>query len=186
VDQYGVVVTDDFGKITGFQEKPAKGTELSTFVNTGIYVFTPEIFEHIPAGTFYDFGKNVFPALQHAEAAFYGFDARGAMWHDIGTPSEYRAATNDVMTEKLRLPGFAVDGSVWIGASATVARTARVAGPSVIGDRVEVSDGAVIERSIIWEGSRIGKGAVLRDSIVGMNYEVAPNTTLENAIVANE
>ena len=186
VDQYGVVVTDDFGKITGFQEKPAKGTELSAFVNTGIYVFTPEIFEHIPAGTFYDFGKNVFPALQRAEAAFYGFDARGALWHDIGTLAEYRAATNDVMTGKLRIPGFSVDGNVWIGPSATVAPTARVKGPSVIGARVDVGEGAQIERSIIWEGSRIGKDAVLRDSIVGMNYEVAPNATLENAIVANE
>jgi len=186
VDQYGVVVTDDFSKITGFQEKPAKGTELSTFVNTGIYVFTPEIFEHIPLGKFCDFGKNVFPALQHAEAAFYGFDARGARWHDIGTPSEYRAATNEVMTGKLRMPGLSVDRNVWIGESATVARTARIEGPSVIGDRVDVGDGAVIERSIIWEGSRIGKGAVLRDSIVGMNYEVAPSATLENAIVANE
>jgi NDP-sugar pyrophosphorylase family protein len=186
VDQYGVVVTDGSGKITGFQEKPAKGTERSKLVNTGIYVFTPEIFEHIPAGTFYDFGKDVFRALQQAGAAFYGFDARGAQWHDIGTPAEYRAATSDVLTGKLRIPGFSVDGSVWIGPAAKVAPTARIDGPSVIGDRVQVADGARIERSIIWEGSRIGKNAVLRDSIVGINYEVAPGATLENAIVANE
>ncbi len=186
VDQYGVVVTDRFGKITGFQEKPSKGTERSKLVNTGIYVFTPDIFDHIPANTFYDFGKDVFPALQRAGAAFYGFDARGAQWHDIGTPSEYRAATRAVLTGKLRIPGFPVDGSVWIGPAATVAQTARIDGPSVIGDRVQVADGARIERSIIWEGSRIGKDAVLRDSIVGINYDVPPNAKLENAIVANE
>jgi len=186
VDQYGVVVTDDFGKITGFQEKPAKGTERSKLVNTGIYVFTPEIFEHIPGGKFYDFGKDVFPALQRESAAFYGFDARGAQWHDIGTPPEYRAATSDVLTGKLRVPGFSVDGSVWIGPNASVAATARIDGPSVVGDRVQVGDGARVERSIIWEGARIGSGAVLRDAIVGMNYEVAPNARLEDVIVANE
>ncbi len=186
VEQYGVVVTDGSGKITGFQEKPAKGTEHSKLVNTGIYVFTPEIFEHIPAGTFYDFGKDVFPALQQVGAAFYGFDARGAQWHDIGTPAEYRAATSEVLTGKLRVPGFSVDGGVWIGPAAKVAPTARIVGPSVIGDRVQVADGARIERSIIWEGARIGRDAVLRDSIVGMNYEVADRATLENAIVANE
>ena len=185
VDQYGVVVTDASDRITGFQEKPAKGTERSNLVNTGIYVFTPAIFDRIPAGAFYDFGKNVFPALQQAGAAFYGFDARGAQWHDIGTPAEYRAATAAVLTGRLRVPGIAVDGDVWIGRGTDVAKTARIDGPSVIGDGVRVEDGAHIERSIIWQGSRIGKGAVLRDSIVGMNYEVAPGAVLEDAIVAN-
>lgn len=186
VHQYGVVVTDSSARITGFQEKPAKGTEKSKLVNTGVYVFQPEIFEHIPAGTFYDFGKNVFPALQQAGAAFYGFDARGAQWYDIGTPAEYRAATDAVLTGKLRIPGFPVDGNVRIGKSAQVSPAARIEGPSVIGERVVVGEGAHIERSIVWEGTRIGKDAVLRDSIVGMNYAVAPGTVLENAIVANE
>jgi len=49
VDQYGVVVIDERGKIVGFQEKPVKGTERSKLVNTGIYAFSPEIFERIPA-----------------------------------------------------------------------------------------------------------------------------------------
>ncbi len=186
VDQYGVVVTDAFSRITEFQEKPARGTERSKLVNTGIYVFTPEIFDHIPAGTFYDFGTNVFPALQRAGAAFYGFDARGAQWHDIGTPGEYRAATADVLMGRLRVPGVWVDGGVWIGPNAEVAETAHIDGGSVVGAGVHVEEGARIERSIIWQGSRIGKNAVLRDSIVGMNYKVGPDAVLEDAIVANE
>ena len=83
VSQYGVVVTDDDGRIRSFQEKPAPGTELSKLVNTGVYVFEPAIFGHIPAGEFYDFGKEVFPALQSAGAAFYGLAAEGAYWSDI-------------------------------------------------------------------------------------------------------
>lgn len=187
VDQYGVVVTAPDGKITGFQEKPAKGTERSKLVNTGIYAFTPEIFDHIPAGVFYDFGKNVFPALQEAGAAFYGYDARGAYWCDIGTPGEYRRATNDVLRGVFRIPGHAaITGDVWIGAAARIARDAVVTGPSVIGDGVVVASGARIERSIIWQGSRIGEGAVLRDAIVGMNYRVEAGTALDGTIVANE
>ncbi len=186
VDQYGVVVTDASDKITGFQEKPAKGTERSKLVNTGIYVFTPKIFDHIPANEFYDFGKDVFPSLQQAGAAFYGFDARGAQWHDIGTPAEYRAATADVLTGRLRMPGISADGSTWIGRRAKVAKSARIDAFSVIGEDVQVEDGAQIERSIIWQGSRIGARAIVRDTIVGMNYAVAPDAVLENAIVANE
>ncbi len=72
VEQYGVVVTAEDGKIIGFQEKPPKGTEISNLVNTGIYAFTPEIFDYIPSGVFYDFGKQVFPALQGS--------CRGILW----------------------------------------------------------------------------------------------------------
>lgn len=187
VDQYGVVVTAPDGKITGFQEKPPKGTERSNLVNTGIYAFTPEIFERIPAGVFYDFGKNVFPELQETGAAFYGFDARGAYWCDIGTPGEYRRATNDVLSGAFRIPGHVpVENGVWLGSDARVAPDAVVIGPSVIGDGVKIGSGARVERSIIWQGSTIGDRAVLRDTIVGMNYRVEPGATLDGAVVANE
>ncbi|HET7814646.1 MAG TPA: NDP-sugar synthase [Candidatus Baltobacteraceae bacterium] len=187
VDQYGVVVTDETGKITGFQEKPPKGTELSNSVNTGIYAFTPEIFEHIPAGEFYDFGKNVFPSLQQAGAAFYGYDAHDAYWCDIGTPSEYRRATNDVLNGVFRIPGGTVpESNIWIGSGAAIDPSAKVEGPSVIGEGVRVGPDARIERSIVWQGSQIGEGATLRDTIVGMSYSVAPQAVLDGAIVANE
>jgi NDP-sugar pyrophosphorylase family protein len=187
VDQYGVVVTDETGKITGFQEKPPKGTELSNLVNTGIYAFMPEIFEHIAHGEFVDFGKNVFPSLQQAGAAFYGFDARSAYWCDIGTPKEYRRATNDVLNGVFRLPGHPpIERNVWLGAGTTIAPDAHIDGPSVVGDGVEIGSGARIERSIIWQGSRIEPNAIVRDSIVGMNYVVPAGETLDGVIVANE
>jgi len=187
VDQYGVVVTDAGGKITGFQEKPAKGTERSKLVNTGIYAFTPEIFDHIPPGLFYDFGKNVFPSLQEAGEAFYGYDARSAYWCDIGTLGEYRRATSDVLTGKFRIPGEKpATSDVWIGPQAKVSPDANIVGPSVIGEGVEVASGARIERSIVWQGSSIGAHAVLRDAIVGMDYNVEAGAVLDGVIVANE
>ena len=187
VEHYGVVVTDAGGKITGFQEKPAKGTERSKLVNTGIYAFTPEIFNHIPSGVFYDFGKDVFPSLQQAGQAFFGFDARSAYWVDIGTPGEYRRATNDVLSGNFHVPGEQrVSKQIWISPRAKVSPAAKILPPSVIGDDVEVGAGARIERSIIWQGARIGERAVVRDAIVGMDYTVQPGTILERAIVANE
>ena len=74
-------------------------------VNTGVYVFEPGIFEHIPAHTFYDFGKQVFPELQRAGAAFYGYDAGRAYWCDIGTLDEYRRGTNDILAGVFTIPG---------------------------------------------------------------------------------
>lgn len=201
VDQYGVVVLDERGQIVGFQEKPAKGTERSKLANTGIYVFSPEIFTHIPGDTFYDFGKQVFPALQSAAEPFYGFDTRGAYWSDIGTPAEYRRASFDVVRGAIAIPGTrangadptatigdgtTIDGPVWIGARARIAEGARIVGPSVIGDDVSIGARSRLERSIVWEGARIGAGATLLDTIVGKAYDVPNGAALTGALVAKE
>jgi len=199
VEQYGVVVLDERAKIVGFQEKPAKGTERSNLANTGVYVFSPGIFAHIPADEFYDFGKQVFPALQSESAAFYGFDARGAYWADIGTPDEYRRASYDVVRGVVRIPttnpngvdasasigsGVRIEGPVRIGAGACIADGVSIVGPSVVGDRVAVDTSARLERAILWDGARIGAGAMLRDTVVGTQYVVLPDAVLENALVA--
>jgi mannose-1-phosphate guanylyltransferase len=201
VSQYGVVIVDEDGRIVDFQEKPAPGTERSKLVNTGVYVFEPSIFSRIPADTFWDFGKNVFPELQRDQAKFYGLKMQGAFWRDIGTPDEYRNATRDVLEGNVRLIGARVrgypsdtilgddvriEGDVRIGSGTSLGDRVRITGPSVVGDRVTIGEGATIENSIVWDGTSIGAGAIVRDSIVGLNYSIAPGAVVEGAIVANE
>jgi mannose-1-phosphate guanylyltransferase len=201
VDQYGVVITDDRGRIVEFQEKPAKGTERSKLVNTGIYVFEPEIFNYMPAATFFDFGRNVFPTILEAGTEFYGMRLGGAYWRDIGTPSEYRLATADVLAGRVRLRGaratgvpadvrlgndVRIEGDVRLGSNVIVGRRVQIIGPAVIGDNVRIGDEAVIERSIVWDGVTLGDRTAVRDSIVGIGYDVPADTTLIERIVANE
>jgi NDP-sugar pyrophosphorylase family protein len=202
VTQYGVVVLDETGRIAEFQEKPAAGTEKSHLVNTGIYVFEPEIFAYIAPGKFVDFGKDVFPQLQQEQAAFYGLHMQGAYWCDIGTPGEYRRATAAVLSAQVRLLGngrargippsavlgddVRVEGDVRVGERARIGAGARIVGPSVIGDDVVVGEGALIESSIVWDRSRIGARTSLVESIVGIAYEVPADTQLTGKIVANE
>jgi mannose-1-phosphate guanylyltransferase len=199
VDQYGVVVVDDRGKIVGFQEKPAKGTERSKKANTGVYAFSPAIFEHIPAAEFYDFGKQVFPSLQSAGERFYGFDARGAYWADIGTPSEYRRASFDVIRGIVRIPhvqpngvdpsaqiapSARIEGPVRVGAGVCIGDGCSILGPSILDDGVRLEAGARLERAILWQGATVGASSELRDTIVGRDYDVAPESVLNDALVA--
>ena len=201
VDQYGVVVTADDGRIVEFQEKPARGTEKSHLVNTGIYAFDPAIFGHIPADTFYDFGKGVFPELRAQNAAFFGLRMPGAYWCDIGTPSEYRRATADALAGRVALRGarargiaadallgddVQIDGDVRIGARAVLGDRVRIVGPSVVGDDVRIGDDARLERTIVWDDAKIGERVSVRDTIVGVGYEMAADVRLDGAIVANE
>jgi mannose-1-phosphate guanylyltransferase len=199
VDQYGVVVVDSDGRITGFQEKPPAGTERSKLVNTGIYVFSPQIFDRIPADTFYDFGKQVFPELLADDQRFYGYDAGDAYWCDIGTPGEYRRASADVVNGVFHVPdtrangadptariagSATIDRNVWIGAHARIGENVRIIGPSVIGDGTVVEDGAIVEASIVWEASTIGAGAQLHDAIVGKDTPIDAGSEVNDDIVA--
>jgi mannose-1-phosphate guanylyltransferase len=201
VDQYGVVITADDGRIVEFQEKPAKGTERSKLVNTGIYVFEPAVLDFIPAETFYDFGKQVFPALLAAGASFYGMRLGNAYWRDIGTPSEYRLATEDVLAGRVSLrgaratgvpadaklgAGVRIEGDVRLGSNVTVGKGVRIAGPTVIGDGVQIGEAAAIENSIVWDDVTIGPRVAMTNSIVGIGYDVPADTSLVDKIVANE
>lgn len=200
VDQYGVVILDEHGRIVQFQEKPARGTELSHLVNTGIYCFEPEIFSHIAPNQFVDFGRNVFPSLQAEGAAFYGFPLPGAYWCDIGTPSEYLRATRDALSGLVHLRGarsrgiaadaflgddVRIEGDVRIGSGVRLGKRARVVGPSVIGDRTIIGDGVTIEHSVLWNEVSVGEGAELRDAIVGVGCNVPARSSLVGRIVAN-
>jgi mannose-1-phosphate guanylyltransferase len=200
VEQYGVVVIDERGKVVGVQEKPPKGTERSKLANTGIYAFSPAILDWIPADRFYDFGKQVFPALEGAGEAFFGFDARGAYWADIGTPSEYRRASYDLVSGAFTIPGVRgsgidptaelgeavrTEGPLWVGARTRIGDGVTIVGPSVVGNDVVVEPNARLERSIVWDGATIGADASLRDTVVGKNYRVASGESLDEAVVAD-
>ncbi|NLW25283.1 MAG: nucleotidyltransferase family protein, partial [Clostridia bacterium] len=95
VTQYGVVVTDEEQCIKAFQEKPKKEEALSNLVNTGIYIFEPEIFSYIPEG-FYDFGKQLFPKLVEMEERIFGFFTDD-YWCDVGSLNVYKQANWDVL-----------------------------------------------------------------------------------------
>jgi hypothetical protein len=55
--EFGIVVTDDDGKVERFLEKPSWGQVFSDTINTGIYVLSPEVLRHVPRDRPYDFRK---------------------------------------------------------------------------------------------------------------------------------
>ncbi|MBX2863475.1 MAG: NDP-sugar synthase, partial [Leptolyngbyaceae cyanobacterium MAG.088] len=117
VPSYGVVVTDNTGKIKSFQEKPKVEEALSTNINTGIYIFEPEIFNYIPSGQEFDIGGDLFPKLVEANEAFYGI-TMDFEWVDIGKVPDYWQAIQDVLTGQVKgvgIPGQEVRPGVYAG-----------------------------------------------------------------------
>lgn len=181
VSQYGVVVTDGDGLIVGFQEKPRAGTEKSKLVNTGIYIFEPSVLGRIPAATFYDFGKQVFPEMLASRARFFGMRTT-SYWCDIGTPAEYRRCHFDALDGRVRLrprDGAIVRDGVLLGPDTQIDKAARVVRPASIGARSRVDAGAVVERSILWDDVVIEAGAIVRDAVLGEGVRVAADSRVE-------
>jgi mannose-1-phosphate guanylyltransferase len=96
---------DDF--ITGFQEKPRPEDALSNLASTGIYVFEPEVFEHIPKEGNFGFGRQLFPQLVEKRLPVLGV-AIDSYWSDVGTIEQYRIANFDALSGRLKvdLPGI--------------------------------------------------------------------------------
>lgn len=79
--EYGVADLEG-ERILRFREKPI----VENYVNTGVYVFEPEIFEHIKPRE--DFANDVFPRLLEKKLKVCGF-VFSDYWLDIGRTTDY-------------------------------------------------------------------------------------------------
>ena len=100
--EFGIVVTDEDGRIERFLEKPSWGQVFSDTINTGIYVLEPEVLRHVPADRPYDFSKELFPLLLEMGRPLYGYVLDG-YWQDIGNLDQYRQANFDALDERVSL-----------------------------------------------------------------------------------
>ncbi len=191
VPSYGVVVTDEEGKIKSFQEKPSVEEALSTNINTGIYIFEPEIFDYIPPNQEYDIGGELFPKLVAKEAPFYAV-SMDFEWVDIGKVPDYWHAVRGVLTREIKnvsIPGTEVapgiytglnvavnwdkvniTGPVYIGGMTKIEDGAKIIGPAMIGPNCYICSGATVDNSVIFEYSRLGEGIRLVDKLVFGRY----------------
>jgi mannose-1-phosphate guanylyltransferase len=184
--EYGVVLHDRDGRITGFQEKPAPEEALSDLGNCGIYVFSPEIFDYFPERAFADWAHDVFPALLENDVPFYIHEVH-EYWNDVGSLGELRQGTFDALEGELHLeiageeraPGVtvagetelpadaAIDGPAWIGDDVRLGAGVRLTGPVVLGDGARVGDGAQLRASIVFPGTEIAAESILIGAIAG-------------------
>jgi mannose-1-phosphate guanylyltransferase len=182
--EYGVVLHDRDGRVTGFQEKPDPPEALSDLGNCGIYMFDPAIFDYFPERPFADWAKDVFPALLANDVPFH-IHAVQEYWNDIGSLSELREGTFDALRGELHLgiegqevrPGVIVagssplredtdvEGAVWIGHDVQIGAGVRLMGPLVLGDGATVGQGAQLRSCIVFPGTDIAAESILIGAI---------------------
>jgi NDP-sugar pyrophosphorylase family protein len=203
--RYGVVVHDAAGRVTGFQEKPAKGQALSHLCNCGIYAFEPAIFNLISPGVLVDYAKDVFPRLLADGEPFHVWRLE-TYWNDVGSIREYRRGNFDALLGRVAVtvPGRELRLGVWVGEGTEVADDveivppvllgdgcrvgpqARLVGPLVIGDDCTIGHGAVLEGVIHWNGTATGRGASLAGGIVGRAVRIGEHATVHRGAVIGD
>ncbi len=184
--EYGVVLHDRAGRITGFQEKPSPDEALSDLGNCGIYIFEPAIFDYFPDRPFVDWAKDVFPTLLEHDVPFHIHELR-EYWNDVGSLGELRQGTFDALRGELHLQiegrelspcvtvvgdsplreDTDVDGDVWIGRDVRIGERVRLMGPIVLGDGARIGDGAQLRESIVFPGTEIAPEAIVIGAIAG-------------------
>jgi len=196
VSSYGVVVTDEDGRVRSFQEKPAVDEAASDMINTGIYIFEPEVLDYIPAGVPFDIGSDLFPRLVADGAPFYALPMEFE-WVDIGKVPDYWQAIRSVLQGQVRqvqIPGkevrpgiftglnvsanwdkINVQGPIYVGGMTKIEDGATIIGPAMIGPSCHICEGATIDNSIIFDYSRIGPGVRLVEKLVYGRYCVDRN-----------
>jgi mannose-1-phosphate guanylyltransferase/phosphomannomutase len=201
--EFGVVVTDESGRIVRFLEKPSWGEVFSDTINTGIYVLEPGILDRMQRGKVYDFSKDLFPEMLREGAKLGGY-VIDAYWTDIGNLEQYQEANYDAVSGKVRIafpgaeiapgvyagegtrvhPDAQIEGPVVLGRDVRIAAGAAITGPSVIGDRTIVERGAVVCRSVLWEDVYVGEEASLNDCTVADRNTVQKRAKVnENSVI---
>ncbi len=142
--------------------------------------------------------RSFFPSLIERKEKFVAHVDRG-YWIDIGTPEKYMQVHRDIMDGRFRAAPFAgATSNIWVSPQARVEDGVTLQGPcfidegtivktgakigaySVVGRQCHIEEHAVIERSIVWSGTRISQEAVVRDAILGRHCHIGRNATLDD------
>jgi mannose-1-phosphate guanylyltransferase/phosphomannomutase len=203
--EFGIVITQEDGRIQRFLEKPTWGQVFSDTVNTGVYVMEPEVLAEVPPGEIVDWSGDVFPKLLKRGAPLFGYISDG-YWEDVGTHESYMKAQADVLAGRVQtdIAGFEVSPGVWVAEGAEVDPDAVLTGPMCIGDyakieagahlreytvvgsNVVVKEGAFLHRAVVHNNVYVGQGVTLRGCVVGKNTDVMRLARIEEGAVVGD
>ena len=184
VANYGIVETDEDGRVVSFQEKPQPSAARSNLASTGIYFFEPAALNLIPANQNFDIGSQLFPLLVEKNLPFYAQN-RHYNWIDIGRISDYWEVLQRVLHGEIsymKMPGTEVRPGIWVGLNTRIDwDKVNITGPVYIDSGTQIVAGAeIVGPCWISHGSRIGKNAKVIRSIL---FEY---TGISDQAVANE
>jgi len=185
--KYGVVVSNDHGKIEKFVEKPK--VFVGNRINAGIYIFNPSILDRIELRPT-SIEKEIFPKIA-AEGKLFCMTLEG-FWMDIGQPKDFLTGLSLYLASlEERRPlelasGEGIIGPVLIDPSAKIGKGCFI-GPNVsIGPNCVIGNGVRLQNSALLEGVEIGDNSWVNKSIIGWKSSIGKWSRIDNISVLGE
>lgn len=184
--RFGVVITDDKGQIEEFEEKPKNPR--SNLASMGIYIFSfpalKEALIQLANIKGCDFGKHIIPYCHEKGQRIFSYEYNG-YWKDVGTLGSYWEANMELIDI---IPEFNLYEEFWriytksekippqyISAEAVIEK-------SIIGEGSEIY--GMVKNSVIGAGVYIEKGVMVRDSIIMNDVRIGEGCVIDKSIVA--
>ena len=182
--EYGLVRTDQEGRVLAFVEKPGWGQVFTDQVNTGIYLLSPSVLDLVPEGEPFDFSKNLFPELLRQKRALYGQVPAG-YWRDMGECGSYLQTVEDALEGRVKLDMTLPQQSTGVWSAEPVPDSVEVLAPCWIGSDVTLAPWSSIgPHTVLEPGSTVGRGCRLRRTVV-MGASVGAESQVEGAILCS-
>ncbi|MDT0382366.1 NDP-sugar synthase [Streptomyces sp. DSM 42041] len=183
---FGLVPTDDDGRVTAFLEKPQTPEEIVTDqINAGAYVFQRSVIDTIPHDRPVSVERETFPGLLADGAHLQGM-VDSTYWLDLGTPQAFVRGSADLVLGHAPSPAVpGRRGACLVLDGATVAEDAKLSGGTAVGAGAVVGTGARVEGSTLLDGAVVEPDAVVRDSLIGAGARVGARTVLDGAVIGD-
>ena len=186
--RFGLVITDETGRIKEFEEKPAEPH--SNLASMGIYIFNWKILKEalikLKDEPNCDFGKHVIPYIREHEGRIFAYEFN-EYWKDVGTLGSYWQANMELVDI---IPEFNLYEEYWKIYTKCDNIKPQYLGPDSEVSRSIISEGCEIygkvENSVIGAGVVIKEGAVVKDSIIMADTEIGEDTVIDKAIIAEK
>jgi mannose-1-phosphate guanylyltransferase len=182
---FGLVRTDDEGRVTEFVEKPGPDDLIPGEpyrINAGTYVLSSAARAAIPQGMQASIERDTFPLL--AARGAVGALSSDCYWRDIGTPASYLDAHLDVLAGRV---GFiASPGAAWIADGARVDPTADIGAGACLSPGASVGPGARVRGAVVGTGCTVGEGARVEGAVLGRDVTVEPGAEITGMVVAGD
>ena len=186
--RFGIMVTDDTGRVTEFEEKPEKPS--SNLASMGIYIVSWPVLKEaliaLKSQNGCDFGKHILPYCKEKGQRLFAYEYNG-YWKDVGTLGSYWEANMELIDI---IPEFNLYEEFWKIYTKGDSIPPQYISADAVTDRCLIGEGAEIygevHNSVIGPNVIIGKDCVIRDSIIMRNSAVGEGTVMDKAIVAED
>ncbi len=184
VTRFGLVKTNDEGRITDFEEKPMLAT--SNTISCGIYVIRRrqliELLERCASEDRYDFVTDILVRYKNLKRIYaYKLDS---YWSNIASVDSYYKTNMDFLKPEVRHYFFREYPEIY---SKVDDLPPAKYNPGAEVKNSLVSSGCIlngsVENSVLFKKVYIGNNCVIKNSIILNDVYIGDNTVIENCIV---